>query len=134
MNHETELKTELVRQCRKLGWYARRIEDQYAVGILDIIIVPPNHFTLFVEAKITDGLKFAPTPRQYVEGLEIIKASGCAFPVIIGWRQEIMYIGDWAHEAFITKAYRQPDGMNYAETIKEWISGRNQRTIASPWT
>jgi hypothetical protein len=126
MSEESQLKSELVRQCKAMGWYARRIEDGYGVGILDVIIVPSKHPTLFVEGKVTDGIKFAPTERQYIEGMRIIQAAGQALPILVGWRQETMYIANWGSEAFITKAYRQPDRMNYAQTIKEWLDGRQE--------
>ena len=98
------------------------------MGILDIVIVPNAYPAiapvLFVEAKVTDGLKFAPTERQYVEGLRIIEARGSAIPILVGWRQEIMYIADWGREAFITRAFKQPDGSNYAHTIEVWLHGK----------
>jgi hypothetical protein len=124
LTEESQLKTELVKQCKAMGWYARRIEDGYGVGILDIVIVPRGSPTLFVEGKVTDGMKFAPTERQYVEGLRVIEAKGLALPILVGWRNEIMYVANWDREAFITKAFRQPDKMNYAQTIEEWIRGK----------
>jgi hypothetical protein len=124
MTEESQLKTELVKQCKAMGWYARRIEDKFAVGILDIHIVPTNCQTLFVEAKVTDGLVFRPTERQFIEGRRIIEARGFAQPVLIGWRQDIMHIADWAREAYITRAFKQPSGMNYAQTIGEWLHGK----------
>jgi hypothetical protein len=124
MSEESQLKTELVKQCKAMGWYARRIEDGYGVGILDITIVPTGYPTLFVEGKVTDGLKFAPSERQYIEGLRVIEAHGIAVPVLIGWRNQIMYVADWGREAFITKAFRQYGNMNYAQTIEEWLRGK----------
>jgi len=124
LSEESVLKTELVKQCKTMGWYARRIEDGYGVGILDITIVPTGHPTLFVEGKVTDGLKFAPTERQYVEGLRVMEAHGLALPILVGWRNQVMYIANWGREAFITKAFRQPNNANYAQTLKEWLNGK----------
>jgi hypothetical protein len=126
LTEESQLKTELVKQCKAMGWYARRIEDGYGVGILDITIVPTGFMALFVEGKVTDGLKFAPSERQYVEGLRVIEARGLAVPILVGWRNQVMYIADWGREAFITKAFRQYDNMNYAQTIQEWIRGKQR--------
>lgn len=126
MTEESQLKTQLVKQCRERGWYARRIEDQYAVGVLDVIIVPTGYPTLFVEGKVTDGLKFAPTDRQFIEGRRVIEAHGLAVPILVGWRQEVMYIADWDREAFITKAFKQYGSMNYAQTIEEWLRGKQR--------
>jgi len=121
---ESDLKTKLVKQCKDLGWYARRIEDQFAVGTLDTIIVPSgNNPVLFVEGKVTDGLKFGPTERQYIEGERIRDANGYAKPVLVGWRSTVMYVSFWKREAYITKSFKQPLGRNYAETIKDWLDG-----------
>jgi hypothetical protein len=124
MREESQLKTELVKQCKARGWYARRIEDGFGVGILDVIIVPHGSYTLFVEGKVTDGLKFAPSERQYVEGLRVMEARGHALPILVGWRNQTMYIANWGREAFITKAFRQPDNANYAQAIEEWVRGK----------
>ena len=43
MNLESELKTKLVSACVKLGAYARRLEDRYALGLLDLDIKFPGH-------------------------------------------------------------------------------------------
>jgi hypothetical protein len=125
MSEESQLKTELVKQCKATGWYARRIEDGYGVGILDIIIIPHGSYTLFVEGKVTDGLKFSPSERQYVEGLRVMEARGHALPILVGWRNQTMYIASWGREAFITKAFRQPDNANYAQTIGAWLYGKH---------
>lgn len=128
MSHEeSHLKTQLVRQCKERGWYARRFEDQYAVGVLDVVIVPTKHQTLFVEGKVTDGIKFVPTDRQFIEGRRIIESGGLALPILVGWRQDRMYIADWGREAYITKAFAQYGTLNYAQTIEEWLNGKQHR-------
>jgi hypothetical protein len=120
---ESLLKSRLVEQCRAKKWYARRIEDAFAVGILDIIIVPTGFPTLFVEGKITDGLKFGPTDRQYIEGVKILQALGNGMPLLIGWRSQVMYVSNrWNRDGdYITRAFKQPDGAGYADTIEAWL-------------
>ena len=76
MNLECKLKTTLVTECRKLGAYARRHEDRWAIGLLDLSIKFPGHPHLLAEAKIVDWQKFEPTPRQYVEGQRYEAAGG----------------------------------------------------------
>lgn len=127
MTEESDLKRELVRQCKVAGYYARRIEDQYGVGILDIVVVPTDYVTLFIEAKVTDGMKFGPTERQYVEGQRILAAKGAAMPILVGWRQKIMYVADWGREAFITRAFKQPEGVDYAGTIGAWAKWKTKQ-------
>ncbi len=66
-SHESNHKTKLVKDLRLAGWYARRIEDQYAVGIGDMIVGIPFGPTVMVEAKMVAHQSFGPTPRQMIE-------------------------------------------------------------------
>lgn len=72
MTHdESYYKTKLVKEGRRFGDYARRMEDKYAVGLPDILYGPnvhPSGATCLIEAKMINGATtFAPTPRQYVD-------------------------------------------------------------------
>jgi hypothetical protein len=122
MNLEAELKTDLATECRKLGAYARRLEDRYEIGLLDMTIKFPGHPHLLAEGKLIDHQAFAPTPRQYEEGKRYIAAGGlCA---LIGWdkKTKVMFIHPWAKTA--TKADSFPPGGSYkdhATTLKEWL-------------
>ena len=92
MNLESKLKADLVTECRKLGAYARRHEDRYAIGLLDLSIKFPSHPHLLAEGKIVEHQKFAPTPRQYEEGKRYTAAGGlCA---LIGWDKttKVMFV------------------------------------------
>lgn len=122
MNLESQLKTELVAACRKLGAYARRLEDRYALGLLDLTIKFPGHPHLFAEAKLVPHQSFAPTPRQYLEGERYIAADGWC--VLIGWdqRTKAMFVHPWAKTA--TKDASFPPGgsfKDHAETLKDYL-------------
>jgi len=78
---EADWKRWMVESCKAHGHYARRIEDQYAVGVLDCIFIVRGH-AVFAEVKRYKGNYFEPTPRQYVEMKRIIDAGGNA--VLIG--------------------------------------------------
>lgn len=123
MNLESRLKADLVTACHKLGAYARRHEDRYALGLLDLDIKFPGHPHLKAEAKIVGHQKFAPTLRQYEEGRQYTAAGGLC--CLIGWDKatKVMFIAHpWAKEAF--KADCFPLGGSYkphAETLKEWL-------------
>ena len=78
----------MVKSVKDAGGYARRIEDQYAVGIVDTILIPRNLPVFMAEVKIVKSRSFAPTPRQYVELCKIAEAGGnmgYVIPVVIGW-------------------------------------------------
>lgn len=82
---ENKLKSELVKEARRFGDYARRIEDKYTVGMPDILYGVEGGPTLLIEAKmITEKNGFAPTPRQHHE-LELWEKSG------YGWNGQLRF-------------------------------------------
>ena len=96
---ESERKRELVEGCRELGGYARRLEDRYALGLLDLTIKLPDLPHLLAEGKIVEHQKFEPTLRQLEEGKRYIAAGGvCA---LIGWdkKTKVMFVHEWARWA-----------------------------------
>jgi hypothetical protein len=128
VNLESKYKTNLVAECRKLGAYARRLEDRYAIGLLDLTIKFPGYPHLLAEGKIVEHQSFAPTLRQYEEGRRYEAAGGlCA---LIGWSKgtKIMFVHLWAETA--TKAESFPPGGSYkehAQTLLEWLIWRTTR-------
>jgi hypothetical protein len=122
VNLESKLKTELVTECRKLGAYARRLEDRYAIGLLDLTIKFPGCPHLLAEGKIVPHQLFAPTLRQYEEGRRYEAAGGLC--CLIGWDKatKVMFVHRWAKTA--TKADSFPPGGSYkehAQTLLEWL-------------
>jgi hypothetical protein len=76
------------------GGYARRFEDQYAVGVFDMLLIPKGLPAFFSEVKIIRANYFQPTPRQYIELLriqEVAANGGHVIPVVIGWKDGIYY-------------------------------------------
>jgi hypothetical protein len=122
MNLESKLKTELASECRKLGAYARRLEDRYAIGLLDLTIKFPGCPHLMAEGKLVAHQSFGPTLRQYEEGRRYEAAGGlCA---LLGWdpKTKVMFVHRWAKTA--TKADSFPPGGSYkehAQTLLEWL-------------
>lgn len=122
---ESKLKRELVEACQAMGAYARRLEDRYAIGLLDLTIKFPGYPHLLAEGKIVGHQAFAPTLRQYEEGKRYIDAGGlCA---LIGWdsKTKVMFVHEWTKEA--KKADSFPPGGSckpHAETLRDWIIWR----------
>ena len=122
---ESERKRELVEGCRALGGYARRLEDKYALGLLDLTIKLPDLPHVLAEGKIIEHQKFEPTLRQFEEGKRYIAAGGvCA---LIGWdkKTKVMFVHEWARWAM--KADSFPPGGSYkdhAETLRDWLIWR----------
>ena len=122
---ELERKRELVDSCRAIGGYARRLEDRYALGLLDLTIKLPDLPHVLAEGKIVEHQKFEPTLRQFEEGKRYIAAGGvCA---LIGWdkKTKVMFVHEWARWAM--KADSFPPGgsyKDYAETLRDWLIWR----------
>lgn len=82
---EAEFKSRLVKAVREDGGYARRLEDQFAVGLPDMYIALKGaRRPLFAEAKIVRGAWFGPTPRQLHE-LKLINTLEFHAAIVIGY-------------------------------------------------
>lgn len=129
MNLESKLKTELISECRKLGAYARRHEDRYAIGLLDLTIKFPGHPHLLAEGKIVLHQSFAPTPRQYEEGARYIAAGGLC--CLIGWDKatKAIFIHEWAKVANKAASFTPASGSSkaHAQTLLEWLTWRTTK-------
>ena len=122
MNLESELKTNLASACRKMGAYARRLEDRWAVGLLDLTIKFPGHPHLLAEGKLIEHQSFGPTPRQYLEGQRYIAVGGIC--CLIGWdrKTKVMFIHPWAKTALKKDSFPPGGGAkSHAETLKDWL-------------
>jgi len=59
MPSEAEFKRALVRQLLNEGGFGRRIEDKFAVGSLDMLLIT-QRFTIYAEAKLLTGIAALP--------------------------------------------------------------------------
>lgn len=91
---EADVKRKMVREMKAAGHYARRVEDSYAVGIYDLILIPFGLPVFMAEVKMIRGETFGPTMRQQVE-LERIRyvghPSGHVIPLMIGFKDGVYY-------------------------------------------
>ena len=123
MPNEADRKRELVKAVRAIGGHARRIEDSWAVGVLDLIIKLPGVPLVFAEGKIIKGNLFGPTPAQFAEGEKWIKAGVDA--VLIGWQEKWMYISPWVKQADKRVCFGgSPD---HAELLLEYLKVQNAK-------
>lgn len=90
-SNESEVKRLMVKSVKDAGGYARRIEDQYGVGIFDLILIPGGLPAFFAEAKIIRGNSFGPTERQFIELMRIRHASRYVIPIMIGYKEGVYY-------------------------------------------
>lgn len=87
---ENEYKAMLVAGINAAGGYATRIEDQYRVGVLDLILSMPQTGIVLAEAKRFTGNVFEPSPRQYIEMCRIDDGGGKA--LLIGIKGDKFYL------------------------------------------
>lgn len=126
---ESKVKTDIVAQVKKAGGYARRIEDQFAVGILDTLIVlnGPDYPVFLAEVKILKNNIFGPSDRQYVEMLHVIRAqNGAAVAVLVGYDvpTKTFYITFPVKMVDIRdKSDKVKVGTNFIDTLKEFYNG-----------
>ena len=72
---ESDYKRKLVAEINHLpGARARRIEDRYATGILDLTIALPGIPMFWAEGKVIKANMFSPTPIQFEEGQKWLEA------------------------------------------------------------
>ena len=95
---ESDYKRRLVAEINRLpGGRARRIEDRFAVGVLDLILKLPDLPMILAEGKLVDGFLFAPTGAQYVEGKKWQDAGvEC---LLLGWKQGQLFISPWVEKS-----------------------------------
>ena len=95
---ESDYKRKLVAEINRLPESrARRIEDRYGVGILDLLIKLPGVPAFWAEGKVIKDNVFGPTQSQFEEGLRWIEAGVQA--VLIGWHHGAIYISPWKQKA-----------------------------------
>ena len=110
----------LVKEVKLLGGHARRLEDRYAVGLLDLVIKLSGHDVVMAEGKIIHGNLFEPTPAQYIEGMKWIKVG--VGVVLIGWQDRGMYISPWVKKADKRECFATA-GYSYAESLLKYLNG-----------
>jgi hypothetical protein len=114
--NEADHKRKLVAEIKALrGGWARRVEDRFAVGVLDLILKIPNLPIIFAEGKMIDGHKFGPTRRQLEEGNRILNAG--LNVILIGWRDGIIYLSPWQEQADRRQCM---SGIDQIETLRDY--------------
>ena len=125
---EADRKRALVAKINALeGGYARRIEDRFAVGVLDLIFKLPGLPWVWAEGKMIEGNLFAPTERQFVEGERIIAVGGIA--ILIGWKDKQTFVSPWVEKADIRTSYSTPDPVNSVGVLRNYLTWRRQEKL-----
>lgn len=118
---EAEYKGKIVSALNDAGGYATRVEDQYRVGILDLILSMPSTGVVLAEAKRFTGTFFEPSARQYIEMRRIDDGGGVA--LLIGIKHEHYYLHGTNRDdhprgrAWVTNCLV---GENFVEVFQRW--------------
>jgi hypothetical protein len=97
VKNEATVKRDIVADMKENGGYARRIEDQFGVGIYDLILIPRGLPVFMAEVKVIRGDSFGPTERQRIELLriqEVAHHKGHVIPLMIGWKEGVYYFSE----------------------------------------
>ena len=125
MTNESDHKRALVAEIKSLrGGWARRVEDRFAVGVLDLILKLPDEPIIFAEGKMIDGNLFAPTQRQWIEG-EKIQAAGLMV-LLLGWKGSQMSVSPWVPQADWRKCVT---GADHIGTLKEYLRTSRRKVM-----
>ena len=116
---ESDYKRKLVSEINRLpGGRARRIEDRFAVGVLDMILKPPDLPLVLGEGKVIDGFQFAPTQAQFEEGKRWQEAGvEC---ILIGWKARQMFVSPWVEKADCRQCFTIQN-IPYSQVLLEYL-------------
>lgn len=120
---EADVKRAIVKAFKDRGHYARRIEDSFSVGFPDLILIPQGYPVFFTEVKIVKGLKFGPSPRQYVE-MDRLAISKHSVPTLLGWDDGVLLISKHREEVRVIDCVAQQPDENVVDLFKRFYHER----------
>jgi len=123
MKLEADWKRWMVDSIKAAGGYARRVEDQFAVGTLDLILIHGG-YTVLAEAKRYKGNHFEPTARQHVEMMRIDAAGGKA--ILIGVEPGLVSFSPTTERAYRTDRMVRHYTMDYGPFHKMFLNYMEQ--------
>jgi hypothetical protein len=92
--NESDVKLAMSKSMKAAGAYARRLEDSYAVGIFDMLLIPRGLPVFAAEVKMVKSNIFGPSPRQQIELARVEDVAGDQghiIPVMIGYKDRTFY-------------------------------------------
>jgi hypothetical protein len=123
---ESDFKKKMVDDVNANGGYATRVEDQYRVGLLDLIFATPKTGLILAEAKRFSTTFFEPSPRQYIEMCRVDNGGGVALLIGVHIKTGIHYL----HHTNLADHPRgrvemkncvaQQPGESFTQTLERW--------------
>lgn len=124
VSRESKAKTALKKELSDIGHFARRIEDQFAVGVLDmqVAFIHDDKFYL-IEAKIVDGQTFGMRDRQFVEALKIKDTGNTAVICLLAGKKDgLWYLHKPSLKTTLSKCVKQEEGEPFETLVNRWRS------------
>lgn len=118
---ESAVKRKIVESIREDKGYARRIEDQFSVGMPDLILMPVRCPVIWAEVKMVDGYTFHPTQRQLIE-LGKLRRPPHSYSMVIGWKAGILYISPPKLDIRLEDCDEQQEGESISDFIRRSMS------------
>jgi len=91
---EAQFKRDIVRQLLKEGGFGRRIEDKFAVGSLDMLLVT-KRYTIYAEAKLLKNIAALPASVMQREQIRLFNAVGnpTSYALVMGLKDKSVGFG-----------------------------------------
>lgn len=91
---EAQFKRDIVRQLLREGGFGRRIEDKFAVGSLDMLLVT-RRYTIYAEAKLLKGIIALPASVMQREQIRLFNAVGnpTSYALVMGLKDKSVGFG-----------------------------------------
>jgi len=127
---EADVKRDMIKSVKDAGGYARRIEDQYGVGIMDTILIPLGLPVFLAEVKMVKGYSFGPTARQLLE-LERVRMAafdkGHVIPIVIGYKEGNYYFHEPKHVIDCRECFSVTSlNMSFNEQLVQYYHSRRR--------
>lgn len=121
---ESWYKNKMVSDVQAAGGYARRLEDQYGVGILDMVFKIPGMPMVLAEAKRFSYQQFELSPRQWEEARRIVVAGGIVASIGVKIPEEVIHIYGLpkARDGKVraSECVIAVPGESFVDTMKRW--------------
>ena len=117
---ESEFKEKLVREIRHEGGYARRIEDQFSVGMPDMVVIPKGCPVIWMEAKIVAGQILKPRPRQLIELTRLYRPPH-SITALIGWKAGYAYLAPPEDNVPLKACMKQQLNETYGDFFRRFL-------------
>lgn len=122
---ESDIKRLLVKEMRMEGGYARRIEDKFAVGMPDLVMIPPDCPVIWLEMKVLTGTILRVTARQ-LEELWRLRRPPHSISFMGGWKDGGMYISPPKEGITLSRCFHRKEQEGICDFLKQAVRAEKE--------